>query len=130
MEFRSLKEIFNLSLESYKKAVAKAREKDFGQAFALYVETFLPRLNSDYAIEREFKCFYRLQLASYLCRKNNYYVALAEGDMISDLILDTYLDFVESVNNSKFNITPSGRVNLLCNLEVDFPINDLDTLAL
>lgn len=130
MEIRSLKDIFNNSVEIYKKAVDKAMEKDFGQAFAFYVEAFLPRLNSNYAIQQEFKCFYRLQLANYLCKKSNYYVALPEGDMVSDLILDAYLDFIDSVDNSKFNITQSGRINLLCNLKVDFPINDLSDLAL
>ena len=130
MEILGIKDIFKLSIESYKKAVSEARLKHFSQAFGLYVETFLPRLNSEFCCEKEFKCFYRLQLATYLCKKNNYYVALPEGDMISDLILSSYIDFVDMISVSKFNITAEGRINLLSELKVDFPLLDPIELAL
>ena len=71
-----------------------------------------------------------MQLAKYLCKKNNYYVALPEGDMISDLILSSYIDFVDMISVSKFNITAEGRINLLSELKVDFPLLDPMELAL
>lgn len=124
MEFVGLKEIFKVSTECYRRAVMEAREKNFAKAFSLYVDAFLPRLNTYHSCEKEFKCFYRVQLASYLCGKHNYYVALPEGDMISDLILDAYDSFLDKIENSRFNITQEGRINLLSGITVDFPLEE------
>ena len=116
-----MQELIAVTRNIYTKAVKEARLRHIPQAFSLYVDAFLPRLGSVYASEKEFKCFYRWQLASYLLGKKNYEVALPEGDMVSDLILDAYCDFLSEVGSSRFNITRDGRINLLSSIKIVFP---------
>lgn len=124
-----MQEVIALSRNTYKKAIEEASLRHIGKAFSLYVDAFLPRLHSSLCFEREFKCFYRWQLARYLYRKKNYIVALPEGDMISDLILDAYEDFLQEIDMSRFKITPEGRVNLLSSIDIVFPNDDCNDTA-
>ena len=125
-----MQEIFAVTRNVYKKAIEEARLRHIGKAFVLYMDTFLPRLCSSHATEKEFKCFYRWQLAQYLYGKKNYMVALAEGDMISDLILDAYKDFLDEIGMSRFKITPEGRINLLSSVKIVFPIEEKEANVL
>ena len=63
--------------------------------FESYASIFLPRLGTKCPKCEEFRAFFRYQLATYLSLKKNYTLALPEGDMVSDLILDTYEEFEE-----------------------------------
>lgn len=89
--------------------------------FDSYASLFLPRLGSRCPSSEEFKAFFRYQLATYLGMKNNYSLALPEGDMISDLILDTYEEFEEEVESSDLPISKEGRINLLLKIRIQFP---------
>ncbi len=125
-----MQEMFAMTRNIYKKAIEEAKLKHFSKAFALYVETFLPRLCTKHSCESEFKNFYQRQFALYFNGKKNHIVALSEGDMISDLILDAYDSFLEEIMLSPFKITKSGRTNLLSAVEVFFPIPKKDEKVL
>ena len=48
-------------------------------------------------------------------------MSLPEGDMISDLIKSTYLDLIDEIENSMFQITEEGRYAILKNARITFP---------
>ena len=106
---------------TYKKALQEIKERDFENAFNTYVNAFLSRLNSRRIKEREFIAFYRYQLAEYLCNKMNFYIALPEGDMISDLILSEYDEFIDEVSNSIFPFSRENMYRLLEEMKIIFP---------
>ena len=89
--------------------------------FDSYASIFLPRLGNKCPRCEEFKAFFRYQLATYLSLKKNYTLALPEGDMVSDLILDTYEEFEEDVESSMIPISNEGRVNMLLDIRIQFP---------
>lgn len=89
--------------------------------FESYASLFLPRLGTKCPKSEEFKAFFRYQLATYLSLKNNYSLQLAEGDMVSDLILDTYEEFEEDVESSDISISNEGRINMLLSIKIQFP---------
>ena len=106
---------------AYKKALQEIREKNFENAFNTYVSAFLSRLNSRRIKEREFIAFYRYQFAEYLCNKMNFYIALPEGDMISDLILSEYNDFIDDISSSAFPFSRENMFRLLEEIKIIFP---------
>lgn len=110
-----------MGINFYKRAIDRAMSNMIGEAFDDYIKAFLPRLSTSRKAEKEFIAFYRYQLSEYLCSKNNYLLSLAEGDMISDLILDTYDEFMEEIASSPFRLTRSGIINLLSEVEIIFP---------
>ena len=89
--------------------------------FDRYASVFLPRLGNKCPRCEEFKAFFRYQLATYLSLKKNYTLALPEGDMVSDLILDTYEEFEEDVSSSQIPLSNEGRVNMLLEIKIQFP---------
>ena len=89
--------------------------------FDSYVSIFLPRLGMKCPRSDEFRAFFRYQLATYLSLKKNYTLALPEGDMVSDLILDTYEEFEEDVSSSQIPLSNEGRVNMLLEIKIQFP---------
>lgn len=109
------------------KTFAKARElMEKGmmeEAFDLYCDAFLGRI-SDPCCGKEFPLFFRLQMARYFCAKKNTFISLAEGDMVSDLIKCCYDQFISSFTGNPFCKTPSGRMRLLENLEIVFPVQN------
>ena len=105
----------------YRKAIEAIKNHRLEDAFDIYVHAFLNRLNTQRIHEREFIAFFRYQLAEYLCNKTNFYIALPEGDMISDLILSKYDDFVLSIEESTFPYTKESRLRLLERLNIIFP---------
>ena len=97
------------------------------EIFEGYASVFLPRLGSKCPKCEEFRAFFRYQLASYLALKPGYSLALPEGDMVSDLILETYEEFEEDVEESQIPVSQEGRVNMLLNIKIHFPCqNDTD----
>ena len=109
-----------LSIIIYKEGSREARNNELDAAFESYVDAFLSRL-SGADLTLEFVSFYRYQLYSYLKAKPVFILSLPEGDMISDLILQSYEDFLKAVDGSPFNITGEGRVNLLESVRIPFP---------
>ena len=89
--------------------------------FDRYASIFLPRLGNKGPKCEEFRAFFRYQLATYLSMKKNYTLALPEGDMVSDLILDTYEEFEEDLSSSQIPISNEGRVNMLLEIRIQFP---------
>lgn len=89
--------------------------------FDSYASIFLPRLGAKRPKCEEFTAFFRYQLATYLSMKKSYTLALPEGDMVSDLILDTYEEFEEDVSSSDIPISNEGRVNMLLEIKIQFP---------
>ena len=89
--------------------------------FESYASIFLPRLGTKCPKCEEFRAFFRYQLATYLSLKKNYTLALPEGDMVSDLILDTYEEFEEDVSSSQIPLSNEGRVNMLLEIKIQFP---------
>ena len=92
--------------------------------FDSYVSIFLPRLGNKCPKCEEFRAFFRYQLATYLSMKKNYTLALPEGDMVSDLILDTYEEFEEDLSSSQIPISNEGRVNMLLDIRIQFPCHN------
>ena len=89
--------------------------------FESYASIFLPRLGNKCPKCEEFRAFFCYQLATYLSLKKNYTLALPEGDMVSDLILDTYEEFEEDVSSSQIPLSNEGRVNMLLEIKIQFP---------
>ena len=89
--------------------------------FESYASIFLPRLGNKCPKCEEFRAFFRDQLATYLSLRKNYTLALPEGDMVSDLILDTYEEFEEDVSSSQIPLSNEGRVNMLLEIKIQFP---------
>lgn len=87
------------------------------EAFDLYISLFMPHCHKT----KEFLSFYRFQMASYLALKKNCFLALSEGDMVSDLIEMVYDETVKSIEESEIPLTPSGRMNILESVEIIFP---------
>ena len=89
--------------------------------FESYASIFLPRLGNKCPKCEEFRAFFRYQLATYLSLNKNYTLALPEGEMVSDLILDTYEEFEEDVSSSQIPLSNEGRVNMLLEIKIQFP---------
>ncbi|MBO8437245.1 MAG: hypothetical protein IAA97_09775 [Spirochaetes bacterium] len=112
-----------MSLVLYKDGNRKAKLLDYNEAFEDYVAAFLHRIKGvDLTIE--FVSFYRYQLWRYLRAKPVFTLSLPEGDMISDLIKDSYDSFLSDMEASPFNITGEGRANLLESVKIVFPWQD------
>lgn len=101
----------------YKEAIELSRMHRFKDAFDAYVQVFFP-----YNIKTtEFFAFYRYQLSQYLCMKNNFLLALSEGDMISDLILSEYKRIIDDIKSSDIPISQNGRITILESVSIVFP---------
>ncbi len=111
------------SVKLYSKAREMMEKGMIEEAFDLYCDAFLSRLG-EIGRECEFSLFYRLQMAKYFSCKKNVFISLAEGDMVSDLIKGSYNQFISSLKESPFCRTASGRLRLLENLEIIFPVQN------
>ena len=109
-----------LSIVYLKRGNMEAKARKYREAFEDYSASFLSRLTG-IDMTLEFVSFYRYQLMSYLKAKPVFILSLPEGDMISDLILQSYEDFLSAVDASPFNITGEGRLNLLESVRIAFP---------
>ena len=118
-----------LSVVYIKRGNAEAKARKYRAAFEDYASSLLSRISGDIDMTLEFVAFYRYQLLSYLRAKPVFTLSLPEGDMITDLIVDSYKSFLEAVDSSPFNITGEGRKHLLESVKIVFPWQN-DTLEL
>lgn len=107
----------------YKRALEEIKVRKFDEAFDTYVKAFLSRRSLGHSKEKQFVAFYRYQLATYLCNKTNFYIALPEGDMITDLIVSEYDDFMSDIETSSFPYTKESMIRLLERLKIIFPFH-------
>lgn len=115
---------------TYKRALEEIKARRFEDAFDTYVNAFLKRRSAMRMKERQFVAFYRYQLANYLCTKTNFFIALPEGDMVTDLILSEYESFMEDIQDSSFPFTKESMIRLLEQLKIIFPCHfntDIET---
>ena len=71
------------------------------------------------------KRFYSIQMTSYLVSKRNLDVSAPEGDMVHDLIRDTWEDLKKSMQVSQFG--PISNVDQwFRNIRIDFPVDPFD----
>lgn len=95
------------------------------------IEAFYSRLTYKEKSNNEFYSFYHLQFLKYCLLKNNSFVSKPEGDMISDLILSSYLEAKAYFDAEKIKITKEGRENILMGLEITFPCqNEPDSISI
>ena len=71
------------------------------------------------------KRFYNIQMISYLVSKRNLDVSAPEGDMVHDLIRDTWQSVKSSMQTSQFG--PISNVDQwFKTIRIDFPIDPFD----
>ena len=71
------------------------------------------------------KRFYKIQMTSYLVSKRNLDVSAPEGDMVHDLIRDTWQSVKTSMQTSQFG--PISNVDQwFKTIRIDFPIDPFD----
>lgn len=71
------------------------------------------------------KRFYSIQMTSYLVSKRNLDVSAPEGDMVHDLIRDTWQEVKKSMQTSQFG--PISNVDQwFKTIRIDFPIEPFD----
>ena len=71
------------------------------------------------------KRFYNIQMTSYLVSKRNLDVSAPEGDMVHDLIRDTWQSVKSSMQTSQFG--PISNVDQwFKTIRIDFPIDPFD----
>ncbi|MDD5973065.1 MAG: hypothetical protein PUC01_05070 [Spirochaetales bacterium] len=114
------KDRLDMSLEYYEMAIKKAKEGSKREAVKLYTRTFFIRCADNFQ-DLVFCDFFALQFLKYIKTKKQLIMSLPEGDMVSDLIKDTYLNLLCDIEDSVFNITSSGKKNILKNIEIHFP---------
>lgn len=111
------------SIYFYNRANTNRMAGRFEDAYNDYCNAFLDRLEvlSDPV---EFIFFYKNQLLKYLNLKNRVFLSLPEGDMVSDLIKESYDEFVSDMDSSPFCTTAKGRERLLMNMKIVFPVQN------
>ena len=93
-------------------------------AVSILCDCFLARAN-DMDSDPLWKRFYTVQMCSYLIAKKNLDVSEPEGDMVHDLIRDTWLDVKDYMENSKFG--PVSNVEQwFRTIRIDFPVDPFD----
>ncbi len=93
-------------------------------AIGMLCESFLVRSNDDDQ-DPMWHRFYRIQMCSYLISKRNLSVSAPEGDMVHDLIRDTWLEVKEYMEKSKFG--PISNVDQwFKTIHIDFPVDPCD----
>ncbi len=94
-------------------------------ALEVLCQCFLVRAN-DNDEDPMWHRFYRVQMCSYLITKRNLSVTPPEGDMVHDLIRDTWTDVREYMENSQFG--PISNVDQwFKTIHIDFPVDPFDT---
>ena len=114
------KELLEMSLHYYDMASEKAKEGLKREAVKLYTRTFFIRCSDNFQ-DMSFLDFFAHHFLRYISSKKQIIMSLPEGDMISDLIKETYLNLISDVETSVFNITNDGLKNICDNIEIAFP---------
>jgi hypothetical protein len=123
MEFMRERDL--LSLKYYEQAKDALFLKDMKRAVCLLCSAFYLRATEENEIDIEFHDFFVYQFSRYLSGKKRIKVSLPEGDMISDLIRTTFEDFQQQVLDSPFNIGAENLWNLLKEVRIDFPVQNV-----
>ena len=119
MDKCKIKELYTLGLEELTSGKIE-------KAFNLLSSAFLFRL-SDLSPTLEFVLYFRYQFARYLSLKNNHYISFPEGDMVSDMIRDSYNEVCMELESGDLEYTEDERVFILSRSGPDFlcPIDSM-----
>jgi hypothetical protein len=94
----------SLSKTFYKLANTFLDKKDLVKGLDCFCDTFLLRNMELESINDEFLEFFKIQFIIYLLGKKRIKIALSEGDMIFDLIEDTFKELKKDIEDSPFMI--------------------------
>ena len=94
-------------------------------AIEILCACFLARAN-DNDSDPLWKRFYNIQMCSYLISKKNLDVSEPEGDMVHDLIRDTWLEIKDYMENSAFGPV-SNPDKWFRTIRIDFPVDPFDS---
>ena len=98
--------------------------KNMRDALLTLCDCFLARAN-DNDEDPLWKRFYSIQMSSYLISKRNMEVSAPEGDMVHDLIRDTWQNLKDDIENSQFG--PISNVDQwFKTVRIDFPVDPFD----
>ncbi|MGD1816768.1 MAG: hypothetical protein ACPKNR_07040 [Pleomorphochaeta sp.] len=111
----------SLSKTFYKLANTFLDKKDLVKGLDCFCDTFLLRNMELESINDEFLEFFKIQFIIYLLGKKRIKVALSEGDMIFDLIEDTFKELKKDIEDSPFIIQKENMRSFYKNVEIDFP---------
>lgn len=111
----------SLSKTFYKLANTFLDKKDLVKGLDCFCDTFLLRNMELESINDEFLEFFKIQFIIYLLGKKRIKIALSEGDMIFDLIEDTFKELKKDIEDSPFMIHKENMRSFYKNVEIDFP---------
>ncbi len=111
----------SLSKTFYKLANTFLDKKDLVKGLDCFCDTFLLRNMELESINDEFLEFFKIQFIIYLLGKKRIKIALSEGDMIFDLIEDTFKELNKDIEDSPFMIQKENMRSFYKNVEIDFP---------
>lgn len=116
-------EISQLSLAKifYKLANSFLDNKDLVKSLDCFCDTFLLRNKDVDTLSDDFLDFFKIQFIIYLLGKKKIQVALSEGDMIFDLIEDTFKDIMQEIEESPFIVKNENKHSFYKTVEIDFP---------
>ena len=92
--------------EMYEKGLDEMKSGRIEHGVDLLSSAFLFRLGLSAVTDLDFVRYFRYEFSRYFTLKNNTYISFQEGDMISDLIMDTYKEmeslFASSIPDESF----------------------------
>ncbi len=95
-----------------------------GKSLSMLCDCFLARANDD-DDDPLWKKFFQIQMSSYLIAKKNLDVSVPEGDMVHDLIRDSWKEVKDYMENSDFG--PISNVDQwFKTIRIDFPLDPFD----
>lgn len=103
----------------YSLAESFAKKGNLPDALKCYCDTFLVRA-SEPDLSQDWLTFYNVQFTSYLLGKRRLGVMLPEGDMIYQLIRDTWLDVKVELSCSPISLV-RNLFEWSKTVEIDFP---------
>lgn len=110
-----------------------SKRGDIEKSIRCWNDAFLVR-GQDFEVDCdcEWKRFHDIQFAIYLLGKKRLCVSLSEGDMIHDMIRNTWEALQEDIASSEFPFIPDDRCAWYKTVEIDFPwdlcIEELDAV--
>ncbi len=119
--FKNKKSQLSIAEIFYKLANTFLDEKDFVKGLDCFCDTFLLRNKEVELLEDDFLEFFKIQFIIYLLGKKKIKVALSEGDMIFDLIEETFIQLSKEMRESPFLIKNENKFNFYQTIEIDFP---------
>lgn len=105
----------------FKLAKSFLDKKDLVKGLDCFCDTFLLRNIELESLDDDFLEFFKIQFIIYLLGKKKIKVALSEGDMIFDLIEDTFKHIKAEIENSPFKILDENKRSFYKTVEIDFP---------